>query len=139
MAALWLLDTCVLSETVKPQPDAKVMRWLAGHEGEGSISVVSVAELSFGVLRLAAGRRRHQLQAWLNELRTGFGDSVLPTDEAVWLAFARLKASLLQVGKPQDDLDLLIAATAQVHGLSLVTRNSKDFLDTGVALVNPWR
>ncbi len=138
MAGTWLLDTCVLSEAVKAQPDGGVLQWLERHQGQGNVSMVTVAELSFGVRRLPAGRRRNQLQQWLGDIRTGFYDRILPTDEAVWIAFANLKAQLLDKGKAQDDLDLLIAATALVHGLTLVTRNVRHFEHTGVALVNPW-
>ena len=138
MAGAWLLDTCVLSEVVKSQPHAGVLQWLEQHQGQGRISVVTIAELSFGVRRLPAGRRRNQLQQWLGDTRTGFHDRILPTDEAVWISFANLKAELLEKGRVQDDLDLLIAATALVHGLTLVTRNTRHFLHTGVALVDPW-
>ena len=138
MIGAWLLDTCVLSEVVKALPNGGVLQWLAQHQGQGCISVVTIAELSFGVNRLPQGRRRNQLQQWLGDIRTGFSDRILPTDEAVWIHFASLKADLLTKGKAQDDLDLLIAATAQTHGLTLVTRNTRHFQHTGVALVDPW-
>jgi len=134
----WLLDTCVLSEVVRSQPDERVLQWLAAHQGQGCVSVVTLAELDFGVRRLPQGRRRNQLQQWVGDIRADFGALILPTDEPVWLGFSSLKAELLAVGKPQDDLDLLIAATARVHGLTLVTRNTRHFQHTGVALVDPW-
>ncbi len=138
MSDTWLLDTCLVSEIVKAKPDAGVLSWLEQHQGQGNISVVTLAELSFGIRRLAEGRRRAQLQQWLGDLTAGFGNKILPTDEPVWLAFARLKAELQRKGKAQEDLDLLIASTALVNGLTLVSRNTKHFQDTGVALVNPW-
>lgn len=138
MAGPWLLDTCVLSEVVKARPDPKVIQWLEQHQGQGGISVVTLAELSFGVRRLAAGRRRNQLQQWLGEISAVFADRIIPTDEAVWLAFANLKSELLSKGKIQDDLDLLIAATALVHGLTVVSRNTRHFQHTGVVLIDPW-
>lgn len=134
----WLLDTCVLSEATRPQPNAAAMQWLATYQGQGCISLVTLAELHFGVQRLAAGRRRNQLQTWLGELRANYSERILPTSEPVWLAFAKLKSDVLNLGKPQDDLDLLIAATALVHGLCLVTRNTRHFEHTGMAIVNPW-
>lgn len=134
----WLLDTCVLSEVVKLQPDAGVLDWLDAHQGQGCISAVTLAELTFGIRRLANGRRRNLLQQWLDEIRAGFSEKILPTDDAVWTVFAGLKADLLAKGRSQDDLDLLIAATAMVHGLTIVTRNTRHFQYTGIAMLNPW-
>jgi predicted nucleic acid-binding protein len=137
-AATWLLDTCVLSEVIKPQPDTGVLNWLGEHQGQGCISVVTLAELNFGVRRLPAGKKRAQIQDWITNLRAGFAERIVATDEPVWLAYAGLKADLLGKGKVREDIDLLIAATAFVHGLTLVTRNTRHFLDTGVFLLNPW-
>lgn len=134
-----MLDTCVLSEIVKTQPHSGVVDWLGQHQGQGCISVVTLAELSFGVRRLPSGRRRNQLQQWLSDISASFADRIIPTDEAVWLAFAGLKSDLLRTGKAQDDLDLLIAATALVRGFTVVTRNTKHFQHTGVLLVDPWK
>ena len=138
MAARWLLDTCVVSELARPAPDQSVAGWLSAHIGACRLSTVTLGEIAYGIESLPHGRRRNGLQRWANQLQQQFSDKTLATDHAVWLMFGRLKASLRSIGKPQDDLDVLLAATATVHGLELVTRNTRHFADTGVSLVNPW-
>ena len=134
----WLLDTCVVSEVIRKSPDVAVTQWLSAHADNAAMPVVAVGELQFGIERLGAGRQRNTLQLWFDGLCLQFSGRILPTDEAVWRAFARLKASLAAVGRPQDDFDLLIAATATVNQLTLVTRNTRHFEDSGVKMFNPW-
>lgn len=139
MAARWLLDTCVVSELAKPKPDDRLRDWLASHVDGCRLAAVTLGELAFGIESLPHGVRRNGLQRWATELQRRFAGRTLVTDEAVWTTFGRLKASLRSIGRPQDDLDILIAATAAVHGLELVTRNIRHFSDMGLALVNPWQ
>ncbi len=134
----WLLDTCVVSELARPQPDQGVKDWLVPHIAQCQLAAVSLGEIAYGVERLPHGARRNSLQRWADDLIRQFASRVLVTDEKVWTRFGRLKASLYGMGRPRDDLDLLIAATAAAHGLSLVTRNTRHFEDTGIELVNPW-
>jgi predicted nucleic acid-binding protein len=134
----WLLDTCVLSEVTRQQPEAAVLAWLTDHGSGAAMTVVSVGELQYGIERLGPGRRRNALQLWFDGLCGQYAGRMLLADEAVWRAFARLKASVEAVGRPQEDLDLLIAATATVHQLTLVTRNTGHFEDSGVRMLNPW-
>jgi hypothetical protein len=138
LAAGWLLDTCVVSELVRPKPDEGVREWLSHHISDCRLAAVTVGEIAFGIESLPHGSRRNGLQRWASELQQRFKERTLVTDEAVWMTFGRLKASLRSMGRPQDDFDILIAATATVHSLQLVTRNSKHFADTGVTLINPW-
>ena len=138
MALRWLLDTCVVSERARPKPDEMLVRWLDDHVDDCRLAAVTLGEIAYGIESLSHGARRNGLQRWANELQQRFRDRTLVTDEAVWTTFGRLKASLRSIGRPQDDLDILVAATATVHGLHLVTRNTRHFADTGVALVNPW-
>lgn len=135
---LWLLDTCVVSELTRKVPDAQVLQWLTDHADEAAIPVVTLGETQYGIERLAQGRLRNSLQLWFDGLNGQFASRVLPTDEPVWRTFGRLKASVEAIGKPQEDMDLLIAAVATVNRLTLVTRNTKHFLDTGIPTVNPW-
>lgn len=135
---LWLLDTCVVSELTRKVPDAQVLQWLTDHADEAAIPVVTLGEIQYGIERLAQGRLRNSLQLWFDGLNGQFASRVLPTDEPVWRTFGRLKASVEAIGKPQEDMDLLIAAVATVNRLTLVTRNTKHFLDTGIPTVNPW-
>ena len=138
MTSRWLLDTCVVSELVKPAPEARLQTWLADHIGGCRLAAVTLGESSFGIESLPHGPKRNGLQRWAGELQQRFASRTLVTDEAVWTTFGRLKASLRSIGRPQDDMDILIAATATVHSLQLVTRNTRHFADTGVALLNPW-
>ena len=135
---LWLLDTCVVSELTRKAPDAQVVQWLTDHAAEAAIPVVTLGEIQYGIERLEPGRTRNSLQLWFDGLNGQFASRILPTDEPVWRTFGRLKASVEAIGKPQEDMDLLIAAVATVNRLTLVTRNTKHFLDTGIPTVNPW-
>lgn len=134
----WLLDTCVVSELTRKAAHEGVLRWLSVHGEEAMLTAVTVGELQYGIDRLAAGRQKNALQLWFDGLCAQYKDRILPTDEAVWRAWARLKASLETIGRPQEDLDLLIAATATVHRLTLVTRNTKHFDDSGIPTLDPW-
>lgn len=134
----WLLDTCVLSEQTRVEPSAAVQQWLHAHADECVLCVVTVGEIQFGIERMPLGGKRNRLQLWFDQLCRDFAGKILPTDEAVWRAWSRLRASCQAMGRPQADLDLLIAATATVHRLPLVTRNARHFEDTGLTLVNPW-
>lgn len=134
----WLLDTCVISEMTRKLPDATVVRWLSANAEQAAFCAVSVGEIQYGIERLALGRARNTLQQWFDGLCTQYAARVVATDEPVWRMYGRLKASVESIGRPQDDLDLLIAATAAVHQMTVVTRNVKHFEDTGVKLLNPW-
>lgn len=139
MAAMrWLLDTCTLSEATTLRPHPGVVGWLRRHGGEGMISAASFGEIHYGVACLQPGTKRNQLQAWVLALAQQFDGRILPTDDAVWRQFGELKSSLRAMGRMQDALDMVIAATALQHGLTLVTRNTRHFEDTGLRLVNPW-
>ena len=135
----WLLDTCVVSELTRPAPEPLVLQWLGMAAGHCAIAAPSVGEIEHGLLRLPAGARKRQLRAWFDELCSDYGERILPSSVAVWREFGRLKADLEQMGRPQDDLDTVIAATAHCHKLALVTRNVRHFQDTGLLLYNPWK
>ncbi|GEP55183.1 type II toxin-antitoxin system VapC family toxin [Reyranella soli] len=136
----FLLDTNVVSEWVRPRPDAGVVAWLAeADEDRVFISVVTLAELRYGIERLAAGQRRRRLDEWLRqELPLRFEGRVLSIDAEVADAWGRLTALREISGRPIGAADAFIAATAEAHNLTLVTRNVSDFDRTVRALVNPW-
>ena len=134
----WLLDTCVVSELTRKSPDPQVLAWLTTHAADAGLSVVTLGEIQYGIERLAVGRIRNSLQLWFDGLNVQYAECILATDEAVWRTFGRLKASVEAIGRPQEDLNLLIAAVATVNRLTLVTRNTKHFLDTGIPTLNPW-
>jgi toxin FitB len=136
----FLLDTNVLSEWVKPLPDAGLITWLAeADEDRLFLSTVTLAELGYGIERLAAGRRRHQLESWLREkLPARFENRVIAIDAAVANAWGKTVARRDTLGRPIGIMDAFIAATAMVHGLALVTRNAADFAPSLTDIVNPW-
>jgi toxin FitB len=136
----FLLDTNVVSEWTRPQPDATVVSWLAGvDEDRVFLSVVTLAELRYGIERLALGRRRTRLEEWLTgELPLRFEGRVLPIDHAIADGWGKVAARSEAQGKPMDSIDAFLAATAEVHGLMLVTRNSADFEPVLKDLFNPW-
>jgi hypothetical protein len=126
----WLLDTCALSEYVKKAPAPAVIRWL-DEQDEASLylSVVSLGEIEKGILKLRAAdaRRSQKLTAWLGKLEQRFAGRILPLDAAALHAWAQLAASAELSGRHLPVMDGLIMATAQCHGLTVVTRNTEDF------------
>lgn len=135
-----LLDTNVLSEVQRPQPDARVLAWLDQvDEDQTFISVATVAEIAFGVGRLEAGRRKSALELWLDvDLSDRFGSRLLPLDRETALIWGELMAGARRAGRGLAVMDAWIAAAALRHGLTLATRNSKDFAGLGVTLFDPW-
>jgi predicted nucleic acid-binding protein len=136
----FLLDTNVVSEWVKRQPDPGVVAWLAEiDEDRVFLSVITLAELRHGVERLPAGARRRRLDAWLrDELARRFEGRVLPVDEQVADRWGEVVARSEAAGRPIGVMDAFIVATANVHALRLVTRNEADFESVVEALINPW-
>jgi predicted nucleic acid-binding protein len=136
----FLLDTNAVSEWVKPLPDAGLAAWLAtADEDRVYLSVITLAELRHGIERLAAGRRRARLEVWLNqELAERFAGRVLAVDAAIAQAWGSLVARAEVAGLRMSVMDGFITATAQIHALTLVTRNAKDFTTAGVRVLNPW-
>lgn len=136
----FLLDTNVISELVKPEPDTNVVRWI--EETDESIlflSVITIGEIRNGIERLAPGKRRGRLESWLKiDLRARFRDRILPVDESVAERWGALSAIATANGKPVPVIDGLLAATAVHHDLMLVTRNVQDVAGTAVPTLNPW-
>lgn len=138
---MFLLDTNVLSELRKlgdGRADARVTAWARDHEvGSMFVSVLTLMELDIGILRL---ERRDKTQG--QRLRQWFDTRVLPEFEPRALGIdtrVALRCASLHVPDPRSDRDALIAATALVHGMTVVTRNTADFVPTGFALLNPWQ
>ena len=136
----WLIDTNVVAEWVKPRPDERVVRWLAeADEDRLYLSVATLAEIRMGVEALAEGRRKQRLASWLeDDLPSRFEGRILPVDAAVANAWGVLVARARAVGTTLGAMDAFFAATAAVHHLALVTRNTRDFSTTGIELLDPW-
>lgn len=132
----YLVDGSVLCEPTKPKPHPGVVTWLQEHESELAIDAVILGEIQFGILLLPRGRRRDRLERWFAE---GVDRIVcLPWDRAIGLRWARLLAHLRSTGRAMPIKDSLIAATALSHGLTVATRNRRDFAKAGVKVVDPF-
>ena len=136
----FLIDTSVISELVRKSPHPPVLEWLgAQDESALFLSVITIGELEKGIARLPASSRKSKLQAWVRrDLAGRFGERLLPVDIQVAARWGALTGESEKRGEPLPVIDSLIAATAQVHGLAVVTRNVKDFKRCGVSCVNPW-
>ncbi len=136
----YLLDTNIISEFTKTQPNPSVIGWPREHTNDDLfLSVVTIGEIQQGISRLPASQRQRDLRIWLNEsLLVIYADRILPIDIAVVMQWGTLTARLIGEGKKMPVMDGLIAATALQHNLTLVTRNTDDFSNTGLTLVNPW-
>lgn len=132
----YLIDTCVISETQKPSPDRNVLAWFASvRESDLCFSAVVFGEIEKGIELLSNGSRKARLVKWLESCHVRYGAQILPFDASVVREWGRLTAKL-RLTKPVADSQ--IAATALCHNLTLVTRNTKDFAQTGVKLLNPF-
>ncbi len=136
----FLLDTMVVSEPAKPKPDGGVLAWIEAQDPwDLAVSVLTLGEIQRGVERMASGRRKAELIEWLaTQLPGQFAERVLPVDAAVALAWGTLTTSSGRLGRPLHVVDGLLLATARVHDLTLVTRNTSDFAERGVPVLNPY-
>ena len=137
----FLLDTNVPSELTRPKPEPEVIQWLDDADDlRLFLSVVSRGEIFKGITVLPEGKRRQQLQQWVDEtLRPWFDGRILPVSESVAERWGVLAGECQLTGRPLNVADGLIAATALEHGLTVVTRNVKDFSNLGVSVLDLWR
>ena len=134
-----VLDTNVVSELMRNEPAAAVLTWLQRNSGNNLYTTtVTVAEVRYDVARLPEGRRRESLQQAANEIFAAFPRQVLPFDLAAANAYADLIIGREAMGRPISGFDAQIAAICRSQAATLATRNSKDFTDTGIAIVDPW-
>ncbi|HEX6718217.1 MAG TPA: type II toxin-antitoxin system VapC family toxin [Pyrinomonadaceae bacterium] len=136
----FLLDTNVISELVKPRPDANVTAWIEGtDESLLYLSVLTLGEIRRGIAVLPQSRRRTSLEAWLEkDLRTRFEERILAIDQEVADRWGLLTAAARNGGIVLPVIDGLLAATALEHNLTLVTRDTGQVPSMGVAVFNPW-
>jgi len=134
-----LLDTCVVSEALKPQPSDAVMKWIDTiPERQVFVPSMVIGELHKGVEQLSAGRKRDALRVWIAQLRERFAGRVLLFDDETAVIWGSLSARLAFQGRTLPVIDGIIAATALRHSALLATRNMRDYENTGVELMNPW-
>ena len=132
---MFLLDTDALSELEKPKPDSGLLGWLETVDWlDLHLSVITVGEIRAGIVKLSPGQKRRALEAMFDLLPDRFYNRILPVDFAIAVKFGEIQSSL----GPLPSLDTLIAATAIVKRLTLVTHNGKDMTRTGAPVFDPW-
>ena|SRR5260370_15042693 len=139
----FLVDTNVISEFARTdnQPDQRVKQWLEAADPDSLYaSVLTFGEIRRGIEKLPPGRRRNHLESWLEkDLHEWFENRLLAIDEAIANRWGRLAAEAQRKGTPLAIIDGLLSATALEHKLTVVTRNSVDFVSAGVPILNPWQ
>ena len=135
-----VLDTNVVSELVRPQPEPRVLAWVDRHDpAELFITAVTAAEVRHGVALLPTGRRRQRLAALTETLLTAtFAEHVLPFDADASRHYAEVIARRRRAGRGTSALDAQQAAICRGHNATFATRNTPDFTHTGVDLIDPW-
>lgn len=136
----YLLDTCLISELVKKEPNPAVVSWLDEQDEQTLfLSVLNLGELQKGISKLPEGAKRNELQAWVAlDLVERFAGRILDIDLETSLCWGKLQGEAEQAGEKLPVMDSLIAATAAAHGLIVVTRNVKDIERCRVRVCNPW-
>jgi predicted nucleic acid-binding protein len=137
----YLLDTCVISELVKPAADEKVTSWMSnGFEETIHLSVITIGEIQKGITKLPASAKKHQLQRWLdNDLIERFENRVVPIDQKVARMWGKILAQAEKKGRQIPAIDGLIAATGLAYDMTVVTRNVSDMQVDGLSVFNPWQ
>lgn len=135
----YLLDTNVISEPRRETPDPAVRKWLDSVDlGSAYLSVLTIGEIKKGADKLDNGRKKVELQDWLEKMRRRFAGRILPLTEETFLVWGKTMAANERNGLVRPILDSLLEATALEHDLILVTRNVRNFQGSSVTILNPW-
>ena len=135
----YLLDTCVISELVKPTPQENVVSWLNDMPSEALfLCAITVGEVRKGLTKLPDSKKKVRLTFWLNTLLIEYQDRIFFIDLMVCENWGVLQGNAEKAGTPMSTIDSLIAATAVTHHLTLITRNENDFAPSNLAIINPW-
>ena len=136
----YLIDTCCISELVKKKPNPNVLKWFADQDELSMfLSVITFGELRKGIEKLSDSKKKQELNQWVKEdLNHRFKNRVLNINMEEVNRWGKILATAEKNGKPLPAIDSLIAATAQVHDLTVVTRNTQDMEGSGVEVINPW-
>jgi predicted nucleic acid-binding protein len=135
-----VLDTNVVSELMRPSPSTLVLAWVRGREdSELHTTAITLAEIRYGIERLADGRRKELLRTTADEVFGTFAEQVLPFDARAALRYAAIVSSRDRTGRPIDGFDAQIASICREHQATLATRNGADFQHTGIEVIDPWQ
>ncbi|MDL1973913.1 MAG: type II toxin-antitoxin system VapC family toxin [Deltaproteobacteria bacterium] len=137
----FLLDTCVISEIIRQKPSGKVIKWIKKEdESNLFISVLTLGELHKGIEKLPASKRKEELHNWVeNDLSERFWNKIIDIDIQIAMMWGKIQGMTERIGRPMPAIDSLIAATGITYHLTVVTRNTSDMKESGVALLNPWK
>ena len=136
----YLLDTCVISEIIRPQPDENVISWVREkNENSLYLSVLTFGEIEKGIEKAVDPVRKRKLQLWVEQdLKQRFENRIIPIDLEIAVRWGAVQGEAERVGKPMPVIDGLIAASGLVHNCIVVTRNIVDMEQSSVELLNPW-
>lgn len=137
----YLLDTCVISELVKPVPNEKVTSWIKNiDENQLYISVLTFGEIQKGIEKLSDGQKKKKLTLWLeDDLSQRFENRIIPINLEIALKWGEIQAMSEHIGRPLPSIDGLIAASALTNNCIVVTRNISDMEQSTADLLNPWK
>ena len=136
----YLLDTCVISELVRPIPDKNVIHWLSHTPSERLfLSVITIGEIRKGITKLPESKKKNHLTNWLNILLEDYQERIYPINLSVAENWGNIQGKAENCGTPLPSVDSLIAAIAHTYNLIVVTRNENDFAATNVTIMNPWK
>jgi len=136
----YLLDTCLISELSKSVPNQKVIEWLKKISSDSLfLSVITIGEIRKGLSKLQSSEKKERLTDWLDTLLKLYRKRILSIDLRIAEKWGLLQGNAEKIGKPMSSVDSLLAATAIVNNLTLVTRNESDFEVGEVPIINPWK
>ena len=136
----YLLDTCVISELVKPTPNRVVVDWINELPSEALfLCVITIGEVRKGLTKLPDSRKKERLTLWLNTLLIEYSERIFFIDLMVCENWGVIQGNAEKAGTPMSTIDSLIAATAYTHNLTIVSRNENDFTLSNIPIINPWK
>ena len=136
----YLLDTCVISELIKPEKDTNVVEWMQNKEENSLfISVLTIGEIHKGIAKLPDSPKKQSIQEWVNDdLKKRFAGRIIGITEKIATSWGKIQGKAEKEGKKMPVVDSLIAAAAIKNNLTVVTRNIKDIENSGCQSINPW-
>jgi len=137
----YLLDTNIISELIKKKPDNSVLEFLNNlNENDILLSVITVGEVKYGIENLKNSVKKEELSIWFNDIFFGrFENRIIDIDIEIMLKWGEINSKLKSIGKPLPLMDLIIGSTCIAKNYTLVTRNSKDFKNLDLKIINPFK